>query len=277
MDILSRARPMEHGGGEVLAIDDKALMDWAEENGLVSWKAPIEALRRDVVPSRYLRNFWSLGFAEQARVCAGKVLVCGCGGLGGIMVELLARCGVGRLRLVDMDVFSESNLNRQLLCVPASIGVSKVRVASDRVAAINPFVSVDPFPHGLDEKTAGDVLAGVDLVMDAMDNIEGRFILASAARSLEIPFIHAAAAGWWGQISTFLPGSAHDLGAIYGSTRARDRAEEAAGVPGPVPNTLGSLAALEAVRILTGKEAAYSDKMLYFDGESGTFALVPLR
>ncbi|MCE5332965.1 MAG: HesA/MoeB/ThiF family protein [Desulfobacteraceae bacterium] len=277
MDILKWARPVDHGGGQVLVIDDVALLDLAEEDGITNGEAQIEALMHGVVPHRYLKNFWSFGFEEQVRLCAASVLICGCGGLGSIIIELLARCGVGLLRLADGDVFTESNLNRQLLCTPDRLGVSKSRAATDRVRGVNPFVSVQELPYEIDEEDAGEAMNGVDLVMDAIDNVEGRFVLEASARRLGIPFIHTAVAGWWGQISTFLPGSALNMTAIYGSIRTKGREEEAAGVPGPTPSILGSLAALEAMRILTGKEAAYSEKLLYFDGESGTFSVAPLR
>lgn len=192
------------------------------------------------------------------------------------MIELLVRAGVGRVCLMDMDVFAESNLNRQLLCGTAQIGRPKVEVAAERIGALNPLVEVKCFRETLRPENAEDRINGSDLVMDALDDIESRNTLALSARKLRVPFIHAGVAGWWGQIGTFLPGTEHDLSSIYGNRRKRDVIEEECGILGPLPALIGSLGALEAIRILTGKEAAYSGKLLYFDGEAGVFQMIPL-
>lgn len=276
MNLKSLARCIEHLGKDLLVIEDDALLAWSGQRGVQPWEAQVAALEEEIIPHRYLKNFWSIGFAEQARLCGSRVLICGCGGLGGILVELVSRCGIGRVRFIDMDVFAQSNLNRQLLSSPGNLEKSKVQAAVERIRTINPLTAAEPFGEKLEESNAVQLLDGVDLVLDALDNIEGRIVLASTAHRLGIPFIHAAVAGWWGQISTFLPDSAIGLSSIYGSRRKKDRAEEAAGVPGPTPAIIGSLSALEAVRILTGKPAAYSGQMLYFDGESGTFTMLPL-
>jgi molybdopterin/thiamine biosynthesis adenylyltransferase len=112
--------------------------------------------------------------------------------------------------------------------------------------------------------------------VDALDNIEGRLHLAAAARHLMLPFIHGAVAGWWGQVSTFLPTSPYDLTNIYGAKRSRDPAEQELGVLGPAAAIIGGLQALEAVRILCGRLPVYSELLLYFDGESGRMEMIPL-
>ncbi len=276
MSLKSLAHCIDYLGKDQPVIEDEALLAWAGQRGIPQWEAQAAALEEEIIPHRYLKNFWSIGFAEQAKLCRSRILICGCGGLGGILVELASRCGIGRVRLIDMDVFAHSNLNRQLLSDPGNLEKSKVQAAVERIRMVNPLTVTEPIAEKLEEGNAVQVLDGVDLVLDALDNIEGRIVLASTAQRLGISFIHAAVAGWWGQISTFLPDSAIGLSSIYGSRRRKDRAEEAAGVPGPTPAIIGSLSALEAVRILTGKPAAYSGQMLYFDGESGTFTLLPL-
>lgn len=276
MNLKESARTIDHLGKELLVIEDGPLLDWAAQTGREPREAQVHALREGVVPHRYLKNLWSFGLADQIRICESSVFLCGCGGLGGIIVELLARCGVGRIRVVDMDSFSPSNLNRQLLCDTANLERPKALAASDRIRAVNPLVRVEMLVQKLDDEKVEELIGGIDVVLDALDNIESRFVLAGGARKLEIPFVHAAVAGWWGQISTFPPGSSIGLGSIYGSRRTKDRSEELAGVPGPTPAIIGSLAALEALRILTGKKPAYSGRLLYFDGESGAFETVPL-
>ncbi len=276
MNLKESVRTIDHFGKELLVIEDGPLLDWAAQTGRKHWEAQVHALREGVVPHRYLKNLWSLGLADQIRICESSVLICGCGGLGGIMVELLARGGVGRIRVLDMDSFSPSNLNRQLLCDTDNLERPKALAASDRIRAVNPLVRVEMLVQKLDDEKVEGLIRGMDVLLDALDNIESRFVLAEAARKLEIPFVHAAVAGWWGQISTFPPESSIGLGSIYGSRRTKDRTEELAGVPGPTPAVIGSLVALEALRILTGRKPAYSGRLLYFDGESGTFETVPL-
>lgn len=276
MDLIDGAYTAEFAGKIQYVIEDAPLLEWAEENGIDHCDAPVKALENGVIPLRYFKNFHSVGFAEQIRICKSKVFICGCGGLGGILINLLARAGVGRLYMVDGDAFAPSNLNRQWLCESKEIGRSKAEVASERVHAINPFTKTEALRQVLDERNAVGLAQGSDLILDALDNIEGRFILAKAARLLSLPFIHAAVAGWWGQICTLLPGSRIDLQSVYGKKRSRDSTEDRLGVPGPVPAVIGSLQALEALRILSGKKAAYADSLLYFDGESGRTEIAPL-
>jgi molybdopterin/thiamine biosynthesis adenylyltransferase len=260
----------------LLAVEDGPLLEWASSEGASPHEAQIAALHQEIVPSRYLRNFEAISFSEQIRLCESRVLVCGCGGLGGVIIQLLARAGVGFLRLVDPDVFVTSNLNRQWMSDITVIGMAKAEVATQRVRSINPFVEVEARTCSLDERNAPRLLQNMHLALDALDNLAARFTLAEGARNLRIPFIHGAVAGWWGQISTFPPLSEHSLEAVYGKRRTRDPAEEAMGVLGPAASVIGSLQAMEAVRVLTGRQPAYAGHLLFFDGETGLFNMLPL-
>ncbi|MFP5213603.1 MAG: HesA/MoeB/ThiF family protein [Acidobacteriota bacterium] len=257
-------------------MDDEAILSLAREQGISASAAQVEVLRRGIVPARYAKNLLALSIDEQIRLGGSRALVCGCGGLGGIVALLLARAGIGYLRLIDSDVFAPSNLNRQLLCHTDSLGLEKARVAEERVRSVNPLIDVEAHVVSLDETNANDLVRDVDVVLDAVDNLAARFILADAARRAGIPFIHAAVAGWWGQLSTFLPGSDRRLGGIYGSRRAKDPSEDAIGVLGPTASIVGSLEALEAIRVLGGRKPAYGDSLLYFDGESGRMEIIAL-
>jgi molybdopterin-synthase adenylyltransferase len=276
MSLAERAYRIDHLVGHELVIDDQRLLDWATEHRISPFDAQLEALRNGIVPLRYLKNFHSIDLLEQIRICSSKVLVCGCGGLGGVLINLLARTGVGHLRVLDSDVFVTSNLNRQWLCDTRDIDRPKAPVAEERARSINPFILVESLNLTLNEENAEELMRGMDLVLDALDNIPGRYAAAGAAIRLAIPFIHAAVAGWWGQVSTFLPGSSRDLKNIYGRAHARDRVEESMGVLGPTAAVIGSLEALEAMRILAGRKPAYADRLLYFDGEGGQLEIIPL-
>jgi len=278
MTELDESIRLPNEGDEALStVDDNALLRWADEHDRSPADAVMEALRRGIIPSRYSKNLTALALEEQLLVCGSTVLVCGCGGLGGIIVQLLARAGVGRLRLVDGDVFAESNMNRQLLSDSRVLSQPKVHVAEHTIRVVNPFVVVEAVPETLSDANADQLVQGTDLVLDALDNIEGRRLLAATARSCRVPFVHGAVAGWWGQVSTFMPDSSYDLSTIYGPMQSRNAAEPGLGVLGPVAATIGSLQALEALRLLCGLPAAYSRCLLYFDGESGHLEMVPLE
>lgn len=270
------AYTIDYLGESQLVIEDDALLAWANQAGISPRNAQIEALQRRIVPLRYAKNFRSLTLAEQRRICESRVLVCGCGGLGGVIINLLARAGVGTLRLVDGDIFNPTNLNRQWFCDTQALSRPKAEVAGERVRAMNPLIEVEVFATRMDEDNTGTRVEGMDLVMDALDNLPDRFLLAEAAKRMKAPFIHAAVTGWWGQISTFLPDSFLDLNDIYGHEEEKNQAEDLLGVLGPAPAVIGSLAVFEAIRLLSGRNAAYADQLLYLDGESGRMDVIPL-
>ena len=155
---------------------------------------------------RYLRNIPALSEEECSRLGTKRVLVVGCGGLGGYIIEMLARLGLGFIRAVDGDCFEESNLNRQLLSTPELLGTSKAQAAMDRINRINPNVTVDARQVFLDENNAEELVSGCDIVVDALDNIEARRILARACERLSVPLVFGAIAGWVAQAALSMPG-----------------------------------------------------------------------
>ena len=154
---------------------------------------------------RYSRNIPALSEGECALLRTKTVAVIGCGGLGGYLIEFLARLGIGSIRCVDGDTFQESNLNRQLLSTVSLLGVNKAEAAADRVKAINPDVQVTAIPVFLDADNAEDLIKDCDAVFDGLDNIHSRRILAQACRSEKIPYIYGAIAGWVAQAAIYMP------------------------------------------------------------------------
>ncbi len=138
---------------------------------------------------RYLRNHDAISEAEQVILAQKRVLVVGCGGLGGYAIECLARIGVGHLRVVDGDVFDETNLNRQLLSSSMNLGRPKTLAAQQRVMAVNPLVEVEAFQTLLTAENAVPLLDGCDVAVDALDNVPSRLLLQQAARSAGIPLV----------------------------------------------------------------------------------------
>ena len=154
----------------------------------------------------YTRNIPALT-AEECMLLSGKqVAVIGCGGLGGYLIEYLARIGIGSIRCVDGDVFEESNLNRQLLSTPSLLGTSKAKAAADRIRKINPHVQAEAFPVFLEEANARKLITGCDAVLDGLDSIPSRRILAKACNDANIPYIYGAISGWVAQAAVCMPG-----------------------------------------------------------------------
>ena len=156
--------------------------------------------------SRYARNIPALSEEECLLLRQKRVIVVGCGGLGGHIIDQLARIGIGFLRVVDGDVFEETNLNRQLLSEVSLLGAGKATAAADRVHRVNPQVQVDAVAEFLTKENAPQLLTDCDIVVDALDNIPSRKLLAAACAEAGIPYIYGAISGWVAQAAVSLPG-----------------------------------------------------------------------
>lgn len=249
-------------------------------------------LASGLCPRRYLRNVEVVGLEGQARLLKARVGVAGVGGLGGTVVELLARAGVGELVLVDQDVASEDNLNRQVLVTTAALGRPKVELATARVAEVNPAVSVRPNRVRGDRQTFTELFRGVDVAVDALDNVTGRLALQEATRALGVPLVHGAIAGLTGQVTTVFPqdpglevlygmgGGLHDpaAGGYADGPGGGTRPGEA-----PPPGSLSATAALvasaqaqEVLKLVTGTGRPLRGRLLVLDSLSPYAAIVDL-
>ena len=157
-------------------------------------------------PDRYLRNMPSVSEAEQEMLKNASVFVAGCGGLGGYAVELLARLGVGRITCIDGDVFQPTNLNRQLFCTEANIGLAKVVSAEKRVSEINRNVKFTGIYDFLTPENAEGLTSGHSVIIDALDSQSARCVLSHAAEKAGIPFVHGAIEGFRARVYTVFPG-----------------------------------------------------------------------
>ena len=156
--------------------------------------------------SRYTRNIPALTEEECALLLSKRVAVIGCGGLGGHLIDQLARIGVGFLRVVDGDIFEESNLNRQLLSSVPLLGVTKASAAADHIGKVNPSVSAEAVEVFLTEANVRELISGCDVVLDGLDNIPTRRILADACTKAGIPYVYGAIQGWVAQAGICMPG-----------------------------------------------------------------------
>lgn len=209
------------------------------------------ALGMGLLPARYQRNRQTISTAEQLRLFRSRVLIAGAGGLGGYLIEELARLGVGTLVVVDPDAFEEHNLNRQILATPANLGVPKVEVAAERVGGINPAVRVVPRRCAFGTENGAELLTGADVAVDALDTVNARLELARACRDGGVPMVHGAIAGWFGQMATQMAGE--DITRyIYPSWSGRKGVETDLGNPAFTPATIASLQVAEVCKILIG-------------------------
>lgn len=226
----------------------------------------------NMVLERYERNVPSISEEEQKALAEKKVLIVGCGGLGGYLIEHMVRLGVGEITCVDGDVFAESNLNRQLYSSDATMGKSKALVAKARALAVNPNVNVIAVNEFLTEENADALVAGKDLVLDALDNPTARLILEDACAKAGIDIVHGAVNGWLVQVCVVPAGSMilHDL------YETGCEGEINKSVLAPVVSLCTSLQANAVIKMLTGKKPHLYGKLLMMDTLTAESNIVPL-
>jgi molybdopterin/thiamine biosynthesis adenylyltransferase len=231
----------------------------------------------DNLPARYARNRETLSVHDQKTLQSSHVCIVGLGGLGGAVIEILARLGIGTLTLIDGDVFEESNLNRQLLSTMQNLGTSKAEAAAGRIQQINPLVKTIVHSVFLNADNASALIAGADVAADCLDNLKTRFLLERAARAASIPMVSAAIAGTFGQMTTIFPDDA-GLTLVYGPEHtAPDRGAEAD--LGTLPYTAMALAALECseiTKILLQRGRTLKNKLLVLDLMENVLEVLPL-
>ncbi|MBC7232316.1 MAG: HesA/MoeB/ThiF family protein [Chloroflexi bacterium] len=232
-------------------------------------EAEIVALQERVLPMRYLRNFGTIGWDGQLALLQSTVGIVGAGGLGGWIIEGLARMGVGRLIIIDGDVFEENNLNRQALCVEHGLGQPKVLLAQQRVAEVNAAVEVVAHQLRVDEAQMVQLLQGAQVVVDALDALPTRLALQRAARKLSVPMVHGAIAGYVGQVMTIFPDDPGLL-ELYGGSRVPERGIEVQwGNPAATPMMIAAWEIQEVVKLLTGRGKPLRRRLLFMDSELG--------
>lgn len=210
---------------------------------------------------RYNRNMPAMSPEECAAVRTKHVCVVGCGGLGGYIIEILARIGVGTLTVIDSDVFEATNLNRQILSEEALLGTKKAKAAAERVKRINSEVTVTAHAEFFTPENGLRLLDGCDLVVDALDSPEARRVLADACAKKGLVIVHGAISGWHGQITVVEPGSTV-FDKLYPPRTANAPKK---GNPPFTPAVCASLQAAEAVKLLCGRPSPLLGKLLLMD------------
>jgi molybdopterin/thiamine biosynthesis adenylyltransferase len=271
--IRERAREIKDTAErDVRVLYEADAMRISHEAGLSVYQIYLESLKRGIYPCRYIRNRQIISEEEQLKLAESRVAVIGLGGLGGQVILLLGRVGIGHLVVVDRDAFDETNLNRQALSSKDSLGKPKVQSAVKALENINPAVNVTGYQVKLDESNARAILAGSQVIVDALDNVTDRLLLEKTAKDLKIPMVHGALAGFQGQVMTIFPED-EGLSRIYGngatSLEARERPEAVLGVPALTASFIANLEAMEVLKILLNRGRLFRNMMLFVDLEEG--------
>ena len=287
MDALKQADRLIHelcvtgkdpGGRRIRTITLSNIRTICAKANLLQLEIEIACLERSVIPMRYLRNIGTVGIAGQVKLLRSSAAVCGAGGLGGTIIELLARQGVGHLVIIDNGRFVENNLNRQITATESDLRRSKVKVAAERVHQINSAVKVTPVNRLLEASNVMELIAGADVVLDGLDSLATRLLVAGACNKLKLPFVHGAIAGFSGQLMTICPGD-KGLAAIYGPDmdKAAYGLETLTGNPPATPSIIAAWEVQEAVKIITGIGTPIRNKLLFLDFAEGSLEEIPLQ
>lgn len=221
--------------------------------------------------NRYSRQMimHEIGGPGQKKLKNARVLVVGAGGLGSPALLYLAAAGVGTIGIIDDDEVDGSNLQRQVIHKDAWIGRSKAHSAAEAMRDLNPFIELRPYQRRLTDEIATDLFADYDLILDGTDNFDTRYLVNRVAAALGKPLISAAMTQWEGQISLYDPANGSPCyECIFPEAPAPGLVPSCAeaGVAGPLPGVIGSMMALEAVKVITGAGEGLRGRLMIFDG-----------
>ncbi len=233
-----------------------------------------DSVMTDTEVERYARHLMlrEVGGAGQQRLKAAKVLVIGAGGLGSPVLQYLAAAGVGTLGVIDDDIVSLSNLQRQVLFDEDQLDMPKVFAAQAKLAALNPHITICPYNRRLTLENAQNLFADYDLILDGTDNFNTRSLVNAACVATKTPLVSGAISQWEGQVSLFDPANGTPCYAcIFPEEPADGLAPSCAeaGVMGALPGIIGSIMAAEAIKHITGAGQTLAGEMLIYDALYG--------
>ncbi|KAB7789725.1 thiazole biosynthesis adenylyltransferase ThiF [Bifidobacterium leontopitheci] len=229
---------------------------------------------------RYSRHLIlkEIGVRGQKRLLAAKVLIIGAGGLGSPAAMYLAAAGVGTIGIVDDDVVDLSNLQRQIMHGTGDVGTPKVESAAATVTALNPDVTVRPYHMRVEADNIAELIADYDVIVDAADNFATKFLINDACVLAGKPYVYGGALRFEGQLMTYIPGQGPCYRCIFRDMPAAGEVPSCkeAGVLGAVVGTIGSLQAVEVVKMILGLGEPLTARLLTFDALAMRFRAVPL-
>jgi len=216
-----------------------------------------------------------LGVKGQKKLAKSKVAVVGVGGLGTVSSLYLALAGVGHLRLIDQDTVETPNLHRQILYSLDDLHYPKAEVAAKRLEKLNPLLKVEPVSDNVNTGNVEKLLAGVDIVVDGLDNMFTRYLLNRTSVKLGVPYVFGAAIGIEGNLSVFAPPETGCLECLLPNMSDNDLMTcDTRGVVGATPGIIGSMQAMEAIKVLTGMGSPLKGKLMVCDFNDMYFTTV---
>jgi molybdopterin/thiamine biosynthesis adenylyltransferase len=237
---------------------------------------------------RYRRHIVlaEIGGAGQQKLKQANVLVIGAGGLGAPVIQYLAAAGIGHIGVLDDDTVSLSNLQRQVIHDTAGIGTQKIASAGAAVARLNPHVRFTGIAERLTSGNAASLLAGYDLLVDGSDNFDTRYAAADAAEAARIPLVTGAVGRFDGSLTVLKPYEAGEDGALRPGYRdlfptapppGVVPACAEAGIVGALTGVIGTLMAMEVIKLVTGAGEPLVGRLLLYDGLSARFETLRYR
>jgi len=214
-----------------------------------------------------------VGESGQERLRESRVAIVGAGGLGSPVAIYLAVAGIGTIRMVDHDVVTLSNLNRQILHGDEDLGRRKVDSAQRTLRRLNPYVGVEAIGETVTEENVSSLLEGCDAVVDALDNIPTRLVLNRYAVSKKVALFHGAVRGLEGRVMTVLPGSSACLRCLYRGSVPPEKFP----VMGVTPAVIGSIQATEVIKYLLGIGELLTNRLLTYDGLRMSFEVFTIE
>ena len=216
-----------------------------------------------------------LGVKGQQKLAKSKIAVVGIGGLGTVSSLYLALAGVGHLRLIDQDVVETANLHRQILYSLDDLHYPKAEVAAKRLEKLNPLLTTEPVPDNVNAANVETILAGVDLVVDGLDNMSTRYLINRTCVKMNVPYVFGAAIGIEGNLSVFAPPETACLECLLPNMSDNDLMKcDTRGVIGATPGIIGAMQAMEAIKVLVGIGSPLKGKLMVCDFNDMYFTTV---
>jgi adenylyltransferase/sulfurtransferase len=211
---------------------------------------------------RYQRQIKIIGEEGQEKLKRAKVFVAGAGGLGSVISVYLASAGVGNIKIVDRDIVELSNLNRQILYRETDIGRTKANCAGKELGRINPNVQIEAISDTINEDNAAGIMHDCDIIVDALDNFPTRYILNRVAQAKNVPFVHGAIEGFYGQTTTIIPGKTACFKCMFPEAPPI----ETWPIIGVTCGILGCIQSTEVIKYILGIGNLLENKLLMIDG-----------
>lgn len=263
----SRARiEKDCQGKSCRVICDQDLGELADILNIPLHQMYLQSMEKGILPLRYLRNMPSITLKQQIILQTSQVAVVGAGGLGGYVIEGLARLGIGALHIFDPDAFDETNLNRQTFSSQKTLGKPKVQVIQECCRLINPAVQIKAHQIAVKDQKQDVLFADVKVIVDALDSPGDRLTLAAIADKCRLPLVHGAVAGFGGQVMVIHPLDGR-MELLYGGQENACSAEHHLGTPVLSPALVASFQMMAVLNILLGKNQSQEGRMIYVDME----------